>query len=408
MSMRVQTNGTTTHRNETRSFLTFLFWISLIALMSLTVNCTGEETAAEPKPSSANTPMNTTSPTTTTDSGTKVDPIIRLTVSQDDFFKGTSDECWYNSESKSSQLLDDSGLAVFPGADDGSANAPLFYTVIVHIEPSSSYNDAEPYERDRDRITRLAELFKGYGAKLTIQTQRPFITTSGKIDDGTHKQWQDLGHEVALHIHEDYYLHGQKGLLGADVPYDEWRSAFSGLKSELEGLLGGPVSTWSGGNLYERLFELATAVGLSANTNFKDPNNQMIDPLYLTVSPWRPKDSDRSAHDPSSAVLYLPAGIYPAHCEKSPAAPRPYTSSAFDYLTSALIRSLNVARAGYINVSYTTMHPGDFQNAGNDEAEFQRWEEWLKTVITPLVNDGRLKWKTIREMRDAFTEWEAQ
>lgn len=335
-----------------------------------------------------------------------------LAVDQSSFYQGSSSECWYDPQTESSQLLDDDGFAVFPSPQDGSPDAPLYFTIIVHIEPQSNYKSHQRYQVDRDRLTRFAQMVAAHGGALTIQTQRPFITTSRQVGDDVHRQWQAMGHEVAIHFHENEYIKGAPGQFGADVPISDWIAALGGLKVEIETLIDGAVLNWSGGNLYSELWQVAQTVGLKVNTNFKDPSNQQSDPRYFTVSPWRPVAPGTGPliqdHDPLGPVIYIPAGVYPAHCQKAAGAPRPYTSAALDYLTTALINSLQAARPGYVNSFYTTIHPGDFMNPNDDDAEFARWDEWLTTVIDPLVADGRLVWSTASQTAKAFETWDAE
>lgn len=130
----------------------------------------------------------------------------------------------------------------------------------------------------------------------------------------------------------------------------------------------------------------------------------------MTVSPWRlsigSTSAERAVHDPNGAVIYLPSGIYPAHCGSAETTPHPYTTAAFDYVSTALTNSLKASRTGYINSFYLTIHPGDFAQPQDDEAEFSRWNEWLTKVIDPLVADGRIRWSTASQTAAAFTAWE--
>lgn len=336
---------------------------------------------------------------------------VYLPVDQAQFYAGTPEECWYDSTVGESARRDDSGFTVSVGPDDGSAAAPLRFAIIVHIEPLKAYEILTAYEQDRDRLTRFAELVTGHGGHLTIQTQRPFITTAAQLGDDIHRTWEAMGNEIAIHFHESEYVRGRPGAFGSDVPFEEWVAALGGLREEIQELVDTPVLNWSGGNLYERILEVAADAGLSVNTNFKDPSDQSTDPLMTTVSPWRPAGAgdtaERVVHDPNGPVVYLPSGIYPAHCPKAEATPRPYTTAAFDYITTALNNSLAVARPGYVNTFISTIHPSDFGSAADDEAEFARWNEWLTQVIDPLVADGRLIWSTASGMAQAFEEWEA-
>lgn len=336
---------------------------------------------------------------------------VYLPVDQTQFYAGTPEECWYDAAVGESVLRDDSGFTVSVGPDDGSAAAPLLFTIIVHIEPLQAYENPVAYEQDRDRLTRFAELVVAHGGHLTIQTQRPFITTAAQRGDDIHRAWEAMGNEIAIHFHESEYVRGRPGAFGSDVPFEEWVAALGGLREEIQGLVDGPVLNWSGGNLYERILEVAADVGLAVNTNFKDPSDQSTDPLMTTVSPWRPAgagdEAARAVHDPNGPVVYIPSGVYPAHCEKAESTPHPYTTSGFDYVTTALIHSLQAARPQYVNAFATTIHPSDFLAPGDDEHELARWDEWLTQVVDPLVADGRLIWSTASGMAQAFEEWEA-
>lgn len=330
---------------------------------------------------------------------------VYLEIDQNFHYRGLQSECWYAGPETGSLLTNDDGFAVLPSKQDGSQHTPLLFTIVVHIEPSESYNTLQTYLRDRNRLTRLAEIIASHGGSMTIQTQRPFITTSQIENDGIHKTWEDMGHEIAVHFHENEYV-------PSTAPLEEWVFALRDLRDEIQGLVSNPITTWSGGNLYENIFSAAYEANLWINTNFKDPTTQSIDSGFLTISPWRPagqfSSNDALIHDSNANIIYLPSGVYPAHCDKPEAVPRPYTTQAFDYLTTALIHSLRSVRPGFVNVFYTTMHPGDFLGTENDELELTRWEEWLSIVIDPLVADGRLQWSTTTGMGQAFIDWEMQ
>jgi hypothetical protein len=52
------------------------------------------------------------------------------------------------------------------------------------------------------------------------------------------------------------------------------------------------------------------------------------------------------------------------------------------------------------------LHPSDFFGPGSDEEKLQVWDEWLTTVVDPLVADGRIQWATMSDIADAFIVWE--
>jgi hypothetical protein len=91
--------------------------------------------------------------------------------------------------------------------------------------------------------------------------------------------------------------------------------------------------------------------------------------------------------------------------------PRPYCYEAFDYVTVALGNSLDAVTegkggGGHLHAFYGTLHPSDFFGPGSDEEKLQVWDEWLTTVVDPLVADGRIQWATMSDIADAFIVWE--
>ena len=98
--------------------------------------------------------------------------------------------------------------------------------------------------------------------------------------------------------------------------------------------------------------------------------------------------------------------MFPAHCDKLEAFPRPYCYEAFDYVTVALRNSLDAVTEGQVNAFYGTLHPGDFFGPGSDEDKLQVWDQWLTAVVDTLVADGRIQWATMSDIADAFIAWE--
>ncbi|MCK4451967.1 MAG: hypothetical protein KAX26_15385, partial [Anaerolineae bacterium] len=213
------------------------------------------------------------------------------------------------------------------------------------------------------------------------------------------------GHEIALHFHEDAHIPDAD-----NRPVEEWVATLEEEIDLIEELSGVEVRTWSGGNVYDHLYEAAEAVGLEVNMNYKNPQTQQSDERFTILTPWRPAGAtsmeERTTHDPDGAVIYIPSGVFPAHCDKLEVFPRPYCHEAFDYVTVALRNSLDAVTEGKVNAFYGTLHPSDFFGPGTDEDKLQVWDEWLTTVVDPLVADGRIQWATMSDIADAFIAWE--
>lgn len=323
-------------------------------------------------------------------------------IDQGQFYSGTPDECW-NKEALRRSAQPDFAETIPQGV--GSPTAPLYFTIGVHIEPQREYLEEQRYRLDRERLVRLAALVERHGGKLTIQAQSPFAEKAARLNDTLFSDLAAHGHEIALHFHEDFHIPNANR-----QPVNRWIAAFRREMGLIERLSGRPVFTWSGGNLYPHVFEAAAAVGLEININYKNPNTQQIDPRFLVLTPWRPAGAETveqwTTHDPNGPIIYVPSGVYPAHCSKAEAFPRPYNYEAFDYVTVALRNSLEAVAEGRVNAFIATLHPGDFLDPSDDERDLQVWEEWLTRIVDLLVASGRVRWATVDEIAEAFVNWE--
>ncbi len=317
------------------------------------------------------------------------------------YYEGTDDECWHKEDFPSHQPWFEETIPPHVG----STTTPLYFGMGVHVEPMAEYMDDFVYQRDRERLRRLAEIVAEHGGVLTIQTQTPFDDKAQQLDDAIFADLAAQGHEIALHFHEDAHIPNAD-----DQPVEVWVTTLGEEIDLIEELSGTEVRTWSGGNIYDHLYEAAEAVGLEVNINYKNRFTQQSDERFTILTPWRPAGAtsmeERTTHDPNRAVIYIPSGVFPAHCDKLEAFPRPYCHEAFDYVTVALRNSLDAVTEGQVNAFYGTLHPGDFFGPGSDEEKLQVWDEWLTAVVDPLVADGRIQWATMSNIADAFVAWE--
>ena len=317
------------------------------------------------------------------------------------YYQGSDDECWHKEDLPSPQPWFEETIP----PDVGSTTTPLYFGIGVHIEPQATYMDDVTYQRDRERLRGLAEIVAEHGGVLTIQTQTPFDDKAQQLGDTIFADLAAQGHEIALHFHEDAHIPDAD-----NRPVEEWVTTLEEEIDLIEGLSGAEVCTWSGGNVYDHLYEAAEAVGLEVNINYKNPQTQQSDERFTILTPWRPAGAtsmeERTTHDPGGAVIYIPSGVFPAHCDKLEAFPRPYCHEAFDYVTVALRNSLDAVTEGKVNAFYGTLHPSDFFGPGTDEDKLQVWDEWLTAVVDPLVADGRIQWATMSDIADAFIAWE--
>ena len=177
------------------------------------------------------------------------------------------------------------------------------------------------------------------------------------------------------------------------------------------------VNYWSGGNLYPGLLKAASSAGLSVMSDYKNRNTQQSDKLLNTVNPWRPqagpKEGDMAGfakHDSGAPIVYLPDGMFPdTSASANIRAKKQGGSSAyFDYLTKALVLSLQNAKSDKVNVFHITVHPGEFHGSPKTDKPFEVIDKWLTQIVSPLVQQGKVKWATFSEMAKTYQSWEAK
>lgn len=313
------------------------------------------------------------------------------------------------------------GGATSPGGEPPEGPAPLLFGIGMHIEPvgataqradfrhasGADYNNPAAFQKAVESIQAVVDIVEDHGGRLTIQSQSPFTTAAISSGSTVLGDWEDAGHEVGLHFHEDAHL----GASSAGLPVETWCGV---LREEVDFLHQAGVDSvtyWSGGNLYPHLYEAAECAGLTVNGDWKNPNTQSTPSELLGSVPWRPAGgtdgadvSAFAAHDPDGAIVFVPDGR--SDRGTFPAASRDGGDDAyFDYLEESLLSAIRDAEPGKPNVFHFTIHPGEFR--GDVADQFAAIDRFLEEVVDPLVEAGAIEWATLSEMAAAFGEWEA-
>lgn len=299
------------------------------------------------------------------------------------------------------------------------AEGPLLLGIGMHIEPVGStaqmtgspganagYNTAQAFERAVADIQSVVDIVEAHDGRLTIQSQSPFTTTAVREGSTALAGWENAGHEIGLHFHEDAHL----GKETASVPVERWCEVMRAEVGFLHEAGVDDVTYWSGGNLYPQLFEAAECAGLSVNSDWKNPATQQTVPELAGTMPWRPSGGTNgtdvtafATHDPEGPIVFLPEGAYDRTDFAS--GRREMTDEEyFAYLEASLRASIEAAEAGKVNVFHFTVHPGEFRGEAGDP--FGVIERFLAEVVDPLVAEGKVEWATFSEMAAAFEAWE--
>ena len=312
--------------------------------------------------------------------------------------------------------------------------AVLLFGIGVHIEPFGAqvspialqagakartldpnqmdYNRRPDFERHVEDLLNLAAAVEAFGGVLTIQAQTAFTTSAIRFGNSILSDFEDSGHEIALHFHENVHL----GNGDESLPPDVWTAV---MQEEIDLIhqagVDNPIHYWSGGNLYPQVLQAATGAGLSINSDWKNPTTQSTPEELMGIHPWRPAGGTDgadltafAAHDPSGAIIFLPGGIVDpvAFANKNLIKQQDGLEGWLDVLEDALQQSLEAARPDRVNVFHFTVHPGEF--VGDPLLPYFVFADFLDDVVAPLVEDGRIQWATFSQMAAAFEAWETE
>ncbi len=313
-----------------------------------------------------------------------------------------------------------------------AGDAVLLFGIGVHIEPFGAhvspialaagassigaghnrmnYHRRPDFERHVDDLSLLADTVESHGGVLTVQAQTPFTTSAATYGNPVLSDLEAQGHEIALHFHEDAHL----GQDAEALPPSVWTAV---MIEEIERIraagVAGPISYWSGGNLYPHVYDAAAQAGLSINSDWKNPGTQSTPDLLTGIHPWRPSDGTTgedvfafARHDPDEAVVFLPGGAFDTalFSSKQQIKEEGGLDAWLDVIEDALLASLENVHPDRVNVFHFTAHPGEF--VGSPTAQYEALDRFLTEIIDPLVAAGRIRWATFSEMSDAFALWE--
>lgn len=334
----------------------------------------------------------------------------------------------------SGSLLLAVGLAGFTSGDNTSNQPVLLFGIGVHIEPFGAqvsplaiaagavprmldprqmdYNRRPDFERHVEDLRNLAAVVESHHGLLTVQAQTAFTTSAIRFGNTILSDFEDNGHEIALHFHENVHLGNDEETLSPGL----WTAV---MQEEIDLIqragVENAIQYWSGGNLYPDVLQAAADAGLRINSDWKDPSTQSTPQVLMGIHPWRPSGgtdgqdlSAFSVHDPQGEVIFLPGGIVDpvAFANKNEIKAEEGLEGWLDVLEEALQSSLAAARSDRVNVFHFTVHPGEFVDDPNDP--YALLSDFIDDVVDPLVAQGRIQWATFSQMADAFESWEAE
>lgn len=270
------------------------------------------------------------------------------------------------------------------------------------------YNNRQLFNEHSRLLRMLAAVVEKHSGRLTVQAQSPFTQIAAITGSTIFRDLQAHGNEIALNFDEEAHL----GVNPETLPASTWAAA---MQEEI-GIIKqtgvtAPIRYWTGGNLYTDILQAASQAGLDVMSGYKNPRTGQTDALVLGVNPWRPEAGPNeknlkpfARNDPGGKIVYLPDGKFRRLDYDSIRRTQVGDNAFFQYLTGELQNSLSHARAGRVNVFHITIRPGEFVGARSQP--YTLLDQWLTTVVDPLVKAGRVQWATFSQMADAYKSWE--
>ncbi|MFZ5909798.1 MAG: hypothetical protein ACOYYU_07280 [Chloroflexota bacterium] len=288
-----------------------------------------------------------------------------------------------------------------------SADSPavLYFGVMVHLEGWDDHLDQARFERHAQLMREYASLFETYGAKLTWESKE---VTDGALEwgDNVLLEMQQRGHGVGVHAD----IGGQKN-------YD--CSRFSAdLRAEKEQLesLGVTVRHVSGivshcdwvtaasdagylfttGNVAYAVMSMPPESRPAEYRDCQTPaacHDVFPAELEARLHPWRANSgADWLTNAPNGKLVILPSSGGLCVRQKS-------DDPSCDAFFRELEQAIALSQPGQVNAYYVSWSLGQ-------PIELDVLEAWLQRMDA-YVRAGQVEWKTLPEMYDAYTAWEA-
>jgi hypothetical protein len=320
--------------------------------------------------------------------------------------------------------------------------APLYFTVLIHIENPSQLQTQEDYFQHKTAVfTELARTLHAHGGRLTIQSEEGWPMGSELYDPGLLARLADeYGVVYSTHTHgpacrdADGRLRSQSDCsANRDAPgwdheidtagYPEVVEYVRNQRDLTSAAAGQPVTDHNGNWDFGRASAFAEIPMLTWSA-YKNPQDQRTYDVLIN-NPWRPAEGNAIrqverflTHDPRTGIVYVPGWgqALTRHEERLLDKARPLVSQFIRY-----------ASADRVNTCYILTHADLFyaQDQADEGAylvydeqtgrvvysdEFRReiayWDEMLTQLIDPLVAEGYVAWSTLPEMGEMYREWE--
>jgi len=299
----------------------------------------------------------------------------------------------------------------------------LYIGLMVHLEGwDEEVVNEQAFNKHADVVRRFARILESYGAKATFEVRPEFVEGCKRWNDNVLKELYERGHGIGVHAD----IGGSVEKEG--LTQETFSLKLVEMKIAIESLTGIKIRHVSGicstldwvKAAIDANYEFTTGTvaycvmsmpKVKRPAEFKDcPSPAACHDTFPTdqkdrMHPWRTSTGKNWLEpDVNGRLVILPAsgvlkGMEEEMKGKLGVGSDKFTEGDIDAYIDLLEEALSYTKAGEINIFYVGW------SIGSPDIEEDLLEKWLK-AIQPYVEEGKVEWKTLPEMYDAFIEWE--
>ncbi len=306
------------------------------------------------------------------------------------------------------------------------------FAVLIHIEDGSMLPKGTEYFAQKSEVFEaIANIMKSHGGYLTIQPEREWAlgANAAAARDGSTNVLKKLAD--TYNVHYSTHTHGPACVEENGTTHNgdeckghsEWTSnpitpaavaAYALERKQIIEAASGTKVTDHNGNFDAADWGPLAQAGFTTMSAYKDHTTQrMLKEVFN--NPWRVSNVDGikdptgfEKHNPSGPMIYVP-GVGQSVPRYHPYVP--------EYVSRAISQFVAFADPERVNTLYVVLHvdhyasttglrPDVYMTSDEFKNDIGVLDTLLTNTVDPLVNAGYLKWSSLADTGQAFSDWE--
>jgi len=282
----------------------------------------------------------------------------------------------------------------------------------LHIEELPGhppyYNESrEVFMEYAETLDKLARIFERHGAKLSIQTEKPFAEADVRFGRFILRELEGRGHGVGVQSHLGHHIK-ELGLKTDEEKLEYTRA----VKEAVAKALGREPTNLGGGFELENVSLLGVCdgcLGFVSMTALEKPYYRETRNPPTKLHPWilpsvqmiSLKTGEWLIHDEHGTIVYIPgwykATSFEIDCRRNP--------DCFAEARRSLQEALKDMELGMINTWYASSHLYQCGSGAEVDKVLAAYDEWLEE-IEPLMKKNAIVFLTFDKIAEIYLRWE--